>query len=298
MASTPLTPGDSPAPRPLTAVTAEVPRACAEAVAAFLAEEEIPATVWEDWEGGPSRIELFLEADADPGDAQAALRRAGAACGLQVEPTVTSRPPETWTETWKRFFHTTRISRRLVVRPPWEPYTPASGEQVLVMDPGLSFGTGLHATTQACMRMLDELADGDRSRRVLDIGCGSGILSIAAARLGFTDVHGYDNDPVAVRTAREHAAVNGAAVTYTTGDLAAVPAQGDLVVANVLAVVLAAEAAAVTAAVRDAPGHALLLSGILDSQYPDVAARYAALGFREVQSLLIGEWRSGWFARG
>jgi ribosomal protein L11 methylase PrmA len=103
---------------------------------------------------------------------------------------------------------------------------------------------------------------------------------------------------VAVRTAREHAAVNGAAVTYTTGDLAAVPAQGDIVVANVLAVVLAAEAAAVAAAVRDAPGHALLLSGILDSQYPDVAARYAARGFREVKSLLVGEWRSGWFARG
>ena len=297
MTSTPSAPPDNQAPRPLLAVTAEVPRECAEAVAAFLAEEEVAASVWEDWDGGPSRIEFFLEAGTDPADAQAALRRAGVACGLQLEPAVEMRPPETWTETWKRFFHTVRISPRLVVRPPWETYTPAADEQVLVMDPGLSFGTGLHATTQACMQMLDELAQGDLSRRVLDIGCGSGILSIAAARLGFTDVAGYDNDPIAVRTAREHAAVNKADVTYTLGDLAAVPAQGDIVVAYVLAVVLAAEAAAVAAAVRDGPGHALLLSGILDSQYADVAASYAAQGFREVKSVLIGEWRSGWFDR-
>lgn len=298
MAATPPTPGDNPAPRPLTAVTAEVPYECAEAVADFLAEADVPATVWEDLEGGPSRVELFIEATDDPGEARAALMRAGAACGLALTPTVATRPPEAWTETWKRFFHTLRVSRHLVVRPPWESYTPSPGEQVLVMDPGLSFGTGLHATTQACMRMLDELADGDRSRRVLDIGCGSGILSIAAARLGFTDVHGYDNDPVAVRTAREHAAANGAAVTYDLGDLAAAAEQGDIVVANVLAPVLREHAASVAAAVRDMPGHALLLSGILDSQYAGVAERYAALGFREVKSLLIGEWRSGWFARG
>jgi hypothetical protein len=175
--------GGAAIPQTLTAVAVAVPREFTEALADFLAEAGVIASAWEDWEGGPSRVEIFLETPEGVPDAELALKRAGAAYGLALQPVVSTLQSEDWTETWKRFFHTAQISPRLVVRPPWESYAPRADEQVIILDPGMSFGTGRHGTTQACMQMLDELALGDRSRGVLDIGCGSGILSIAAAKL-------------------------------------------------------------------------------------------------------------------
>lgn len=289
--------GGAAIPQTLTAVAVEVPREFTEALTDFLAEAGVIASAWEDWEGGPSRVEIFLEAPEGAPEAELALKRAGAAYGLALQPAVSTLQSEDWTETWKRFFHTAQISPRLVVRPPWESYAPRADEQVIILDPGMSFGTGRHGTTQACMQMLDELALGDRSRGVLDIGCGSGILSIAAAKLGFAHVRGYDSDPDAVRIAAENAAINGVSVAYATGDLATDATTADIVVANVLAVVLCDYAQQVAAAVHNVPGHALLLSGILDGQYPKVVESYARQGFREQKSILIGEWRSGWFVR-
>ena len=281
----------------LTVVSAVVPQKDVAALADLLAEAGVPASAWEDWEGGDSRVEIFLEdAVGAPGAVQE-LKRAGNTLGLMLEPLTGTLAPEDWTEVWKRFFHTERVSPRLVVRPPWESYKPAEGELVVVMDPGMSFGTGRHATTQACMKLLDELANGDLSRSVLDIGCGSGILSIAAAKLGFASVSGFDNDADAVRIATENASINGVDVAYNVGDLSATPQRGGIVVANVLAEVLREHVAAVASAVNDVPGNALLLSGILDVQYSAVAAAYTRLGFRERKSLLVGEWRSGWFER-
>lgn len=281
----------------LTVVSAVVPQRDVAALADLIAEAGVSASAWEDWEGGDSRIEIFLEdAGGAPGAVQE-LKLAGNTLGLALEPLTGTLAPEDWTEIWKRFFHTERVSPRLVVRPPWESYEPADGELVVVMDPGMSFGTGRHATTQACMKLLDELADGDLSRSVLDIGCGSGILSIAAAKLGFSSVRGFDNDADAVRIATENASINGVDVAYNLGDLSSTPQRGDIVVANVLAEVLREHVAAVASAVNDVPGNALLLSGILDVQYPAVAAAYTRLGFRERESLLIGEWRNGWFER-
>jgi ribosomal protein L11 methyltransferase len=287
------------APRVLTTVAAEVPRGQVEAVCDWLAEAGVAATSWEDWEGGASRVEMFLDSPAGAAPAVQALRDAGRAVGLALDPVVGTLKDEDWTENWKRFFHAERVSPRLVIRPPWEPWQVQGDEQVIVIDPGMSFGTGRHATTRACLQLLDRLADGDGSRRVLDIGCGSGILSIAAAKLGFTRVRGFDNDPDAVRIAAENAAFNNVAIEFFTADLASgAVATGDIVIANVLASVLGQHAARVAAAVHDGAGHALLLSGILDGQYPAIVECYSRHGFRERQSILIGEWRSGWFARG
>ena len=160
----------------------------------------------------------------------------------------------------------------------------------------MSFGTGKHATTQACLRMLDDLAAEDPKRGVLDIGCGSGILSIAAAKLGFSPVKGIDNDPDAVRIAAENAAENGAAADFAVGDLALCKEKAEVVVANVLAPVLERNAAAVAGCVRRVPGNALVLSGILDGQYGDVRRAYEALGAVERRNLLVGEWRTGLFS--
>ncbi len=279
----------------ITIVTAEVPQSAAQPLADWLAEQEIFASTWEDREGGPSRVEIFLEDPAGAEEAAASIVAAGHAVGLELDPAIGTLKAEDWSESWKRFFSVVHVSPHLVVRPPWEDYEPAPGERVLVLDPGMSFGTGKHATTQACMGFLDELAQADPHRDVLDVGCGSGILSIAAAKLGFDNVRGIDNDEDAVRIAGENAEANGVEAAFQTQDLAVCDLQATVVVANVLAPVLVKFAASIARCVRRVPGNALILSGILDTQYADVRDAYRALGFRERKNILIGEWRSGLF---
>ena len=145
------------------------------------------------------------------------------------------------------------------------------------------------------MGFLDELAQADPHRDVLDVGCGSGILSIAAAKLGFDNVRGIDNDEDAVRIAGENAAANDVEAAFQTQDLAVCDLQATVVVANVLAPVLIQFAESIARCVRRVPGNALILSGILETQYDDVRDAYAALGFRERKNILIGEWKSGLF---
>ena len=279
----------------ITVVSAEVPQAAAQPLADWLAEQEIFASTWEDREVGPSRVEIFLEDPAGADDAAASIVAAGRAVDLELTPTIGTLKAEDWSESWKRFFTVVHVSPHLVVRPPWEEYAPAQGERVLVLDPGMSFGTGKHATTQACMGFLDELAQADPHRDVLDVGCGSGILSIAAAKLGFDNVRGIDNDEDAVRIAGENAAANDVEAAFQTQDLAVCDLQATVVVANVLAPVLIQFAESIARCVRRVPGNALILSGILETQYDDVRDAYAALGFRERKNILIGEWKSGVF---
>ena len=152
---------------------------------------------------------------------------------------------------------------------------------------------------QPLRRLLPQggLAAEDAGRTFLDVGCGSGILAIAAALEGFREVRGFDNDPDAVRNANENAAANGLGALFFEGDLSApdVTAPADVVAANVLAPVLVRFAREVGALVN--PGGRLILSGILDEQYAEVRDAYAALGFAEISSRLIGEWRTGLFSR-
>ena len=294
----------------ITVVSAEVPQERAGQIADWLAEHEIFASTWEDREGGPSRVEIYLpdapddpdwaaygdSASQTPDEAAGRIAAAGAAFGLALRADISTIRAEDWAESWKRFFKTVRVSPRLVVRPPWEAYEPGPGERVLVLDPGMSFGTGKHATTQACLRFLDDLSAENPRRDLLDVGCGSGILSIAAAKLGFANVRGIDNDEDAVRIAAENAAANGAEAAFSVCDLAKCELKADVVVANVLAPVLEKFAAEVSDCVRRGPGSALVLSGILDGQYAAVRAAYAACGAREVRNVLVGEWRSGLFS--
>ena len=155
---------------------------------------------------------------------------------------------------------------------------------MLTLDPGIAFGTGQHPTTRACLDAIDALAAENADRTFLDVGCGSGILSIAAALEGFRDVRGFDNDPDAVRNANENAEANGLGALFSEGDLS-VPgtaAPADVVAANVLAPVLVRFAREVGALVN--PGGRLILSGILDEQYGEVRDAYAAQGFAELSS--------------
>ena len=254
-------------------------------------------TSYRDVEETSATMQIFLPDPADAPRASEALVAAGRIVGLELAPATGTIPDEDWKFSYRKHFKVEVISPRLVVRPPWEAVTPVLGQKVLTLDPGIAFGTGQHPTTRACLDAIDALAVEDAGRTFLDVGCGSGILAIAAALEGFRDVRGFDNDPDAVRNANENAAANGLGALFTDGDLSVsgTAAPADVVAANVLAPVLVRFAREVGALVN--PGGRLILSGILDEQYDEVRAAYTALGFAEISSRLIGEWRTGLFTR-
>lgn len=209
-----------------------------------------------------------------------------------------------WRDSYKAHFKAWQFGRLHWV-PIWEKETfslPA-GHAVLWLDPGLAFGTGNHETTRLCVERLVTLAEhaaagGDTARplsarRVIDAGCGSGILALSAALLGFGRVSGFDNDPEAVHVSRENAALNRleGRVTFFTGDLVSgfADGQADVVLANILGNVLMAFAAELTAAV--APGGVLVLSGILAEECDRVRAAFSAVapGWPQ-ESRTMGEW--------
>lgn len=262
---------------------------------------------YRDVEETSTTMQIFFPDPADAPRAVDALVAAGRIVGLELQPETGSIPDEDWRYAYRKYFKTDIVSPRLAVVPEWEMagFTPASGQRTLILDPGMAFGTGRHATTRACLEYVDALAVENADRSFLDVGCGSGILAIAAALEGFRDVAGFDIDPDAVQNANENAAKNGLSLRFVRGDLSNkstlpdVRKTGDrafdVVVANVLGPILIQFAPQIAPLV--AVDGRLVLSGILDEIYPDVAAAYAALGFVECSSKLIGEWRTGLFRR-
>lgn len=212
---------------------------------------------------------------------------------------VSSLRREDWAESWKKHFHAFRASRRILVKPSWENVDQGVDDVVVELDPGMCFGTGYHGTTRACLMFMDDLAAELGPVSFLDVGCGSGILSLAAARLGFQPLVAFDHDPDAVATSRENLARAGVdTVELSCADLAefATGEQFRIVVANVLAHVLQEHAEVIVPWVRRADGH-LVLSGILTEQYPDVKAAYERLGLHETGLITIEGWTSGCFVR-
>ena len=200
-----------------------------------------------------------------------------------------------WRDSYKAHFHAWQFGRLHWV-PVWERETfrlPA-GDAVLWLDPGLAFGTGNHETTRLCVERLVELAcELGPVGRVVDAGCGSGILALSAAKLGYRGVSGFDNDPEAVRVSEENAVLNGLErdVRFFAGDLVSGFAGGpaDVVLANILANVLIEYRRELTAAV--APGGTLILSGILAAECAQVREAYRAVVPEWAQdSRTMGEW--------
>jgi ribosomal protein L11 methyltransferase len=157
-------------------------------------------------------------------------------------PTVSSLKEEDWANSWKVNFKPTRIGRRLVMKPSWELFTPEEGDIVLELDPGMAFGTGTHATTRLCLEAMEKLLTEHACAPIgetvlLDVGCGSGVLGIAAALYGAKKVTCIDIDPVAVKVTRENAAINGVEKVLTASEtpLAAVEGVYQIVIANILA---------------------------------------------------------------
>jgi len=188
-----------------------------------------------------------------------------------------------WANAWKEFYKPFRVGRRLVVTPPWEHPELAPDDIPLVIDPGMAFGTGSHPTTQLCLVALEDYVR--PGARVADIGTGSGILAIAAAKMGASHVAANDNDPLAVRIARENAAANGVPVEIAD----ALPTgQYDAVVANILADVIIGMAEELQALL--APGGVLLASGIIDTREADVRLALEGIGLNHLETRRQTEW--------
>jgi ribosomal protein L11 methyltransferase len=220
--------------------------------------------------GAPGELPLLPDLRAAAGDAL-----------IEVK---TSEVADDWAERWRSFHRPLVLDGRLRVRPPWEP----AGSEALdaVIDPGQAFGTGAHATTRLCLELM--LALDAYSGSFLDLGCGSGVLAIVAARLGFAPVVALDNDPAAVEATATNAAVNGVAVDVRRFDLRTEVVPGaTVVVANLLGPLLLQLAASRRLA---AAAEALIVSGLLVHEADAVAAAFAARGLRERDRQVSGEW--------
>ena len=206
---------------------------------------------------------------------------------------------EDWAEVWKKYFDVIPVSETLVIKPSWLDVERKPGMAVVEIDPGMSFGTGQHATTYYCLKTIDRLAGKPGVKSMLDAGCGSGILTIAAALRGYDPVDAFDNDPDAVRIAAENLALNRiGTVSPVVGDAAVWQGraeQYDLVCANILGHLLVAFRNNIVSWVR--PGGYLTLAGILSTEFDGVAAAFIELGFEELDRETLREWTSGLFRK-
>ena len=198
---------------------------------------------------------------------------------------------EEWQESWKEHFHVLRVGTRTVIVPTWRTYEPRKDDVVITLDPGMAFGTGHHPTTRMCLELLEtRVQPGDR---VLDLGCGSGILSIAAAKLGASKVFGLEIDPIAASVAVRNVRENGVQDIVLTDEASlphprAAAGEYDLLVANVSAKVITELAEEIVRAVRS--GGTLIFSGILDKQQTEVIERMSSLGVSFEDGLTDADW--------
>lgn len=193
-----------------------------------------------------------------------------------------------WANNWKQYYKPTKVGEHIVVKPTWEDYEEKPGEVVVELDPGMAFGTGTHETTRMCIKALEKKVEKDTT--VFDIGTGSGILSIAAAKLGAKHVVGVDLDPVAVESAKknlEFNKVNNIQILY--GDLMeVVEGKANIVVANILADIIMFLSEGVRAFIED-EGY-FIASGILNTQREKVTEKLKALDFKIEEVMEDGEW--------
>lgn len=264
-----------------------------EAVSHILIEAGAEGVV----EAGPAvRVAYFPSGD----DVEARLARiqsdvaALASFGLDPGPASVERrvvAEESWADAWKQYFRPLPIGERLVVRPTWCEYTPASSELVIDLDPGMAFGTGTHPTTRLCTAALERTVRA--GMRVIDIGTGSGILSIAALLLGAGTAIACDTDPLAVGVAQENAALNGVGdrievVQGSWDRLIESGVKGEIVVANIIASVieeLIPQADALLVA-----GGRLIVSGIVAFRKPGVVSTLARHGWTLVNAEEDDQW--------
>ena len=203
-----------------------------------------------------------------------------------------------WENSWKTHFHLLKIGERLVIKPPWIDYDPSTDDVVIELDPGMAFGTGYHPTTNTCLLALEALVR--PGTHVLDLGTGSGILAIAAARLGASYVLALDNDPTAVTEARKNFRTYRLLeclrlVRGTLPHRLATDASFDIAVANISAKAVSRSAAHIFQALR--LGGKLVASGFMKDRQGEVEEALSELGFSKVETHMIEDWSTLVFSK-
>ena len=235
-----------------------------------------------------AKIHIYIPAEDNIGEAVSFLRERLTAAGIRHTIDLTGVREDDWRNNWRQYFKPTPVGERLLINPSWYTDTDPEGRAVLNIDPGMAFGTGKHETTRLCLETLERYVRGGES--VLDVGCGSGILGIAAVLLGAASAYGVDIDETAVRTANENAVVNHVDSRFIAeaGDLVGrVQGKFDIIVANIVADAIIALSASIKAFMK--PDSVYIVSGIIDSRADDVKN---AVGdsFEVVQEITMGGW--------
>ena len=221
-------------------------------------------------------------------EVKAVEERIGAKCVFR-NPLFRTLCEQDWANEWKQYFHVTHIGRRLVIKPSWEQYDAKPEELVIEIDPGMAFGTGTHHTTSMCMAELENIITPEAE--VFDVGCGSGILAIAAAKLGAKSVVAVDIDANAVRIAKENIAQNGlrGAITVKEGDLLhGTEGKADVIIANIIADIIIMLLPDIPQKLK--AGGKFLASGIIEEREADVAAAAEKAGLKVIKVNHKGGW--------
>lgn len=194
-----------------------------------------------------------------------------------------------WANEWKKYYKPTKIGQKIVVKPTWEDYDKQEDDLIIELDPGMAFGTGTHETTSMCIRELEKYVD--ESKRVFDIGCGSGILAIAAAKLGGKEVVAGDLDEVAVKVSKENCELNNVSdkVVVKHGSLfEVVEGKADVIVANIIADIIKILANDVSKFLSE--DGVFISSGIIHAKIDEVVESLEKNGFEIVEIVKLGEW--------
>ena len=226
------------------------------------------------------KVHMYLAPDENPAEILPLFRERLDNSGIEYTLETSGVEQEDWQNAWKKYYHAMDIGNRLAIVPGWEQYE--TDRTVITMDPGMAFGTGTHETTSLCLETLDSLVKG--GERVLDIGTGSGILAIAALKLGAAVAEGVDIDPMCVRTAGENARRNGVQDRFTVlvGDLSdKASGQYNIITANIVAAAILSLAPHVPALM--APGARFIASGIIDTRKDEVLTGLRAAGLEPVE---------------
>lgn len=262
-------------------------------------QDDIEAEAWDDGQSPPIHqlmIRAYFPQDERAEELKIQLETALGYMNMMYpmpKPAYRLVQEEDWAEAWKAHFHPIRIGKRLFIRPQWVEKVEAQKDDIVIsLDPGMAFGTGTHPTTQLCMEALEELVQ--PGYRVLDLGCGSGILSIVAVKLGAQHVLGLDIDPLAIKVTQENAIQNHVEdkIVAQVGSLENVITSArrfDLVVANIIAkVIIAMCENHLGDTVR--PGGKAIFSGIIDQQREEVEAALRKTGLEPTKTRQQGDW--------
>ncbi|MBQ6789326.1 MAG: 50S ribosomal protein L11 methyltransferase [Clostridia bacterium] len=240
-----------------------------------------------------SAVSLFVPESASPAETELMLKDRFATLGMDVEVGHSSVCEEDWAESWKKYFKPIRTGNRVVIVPVWEKYDAAENDVVVLMDPGMAFGTGTHETTRLCAALLENYVED--GCRMIDVGCGSGILAICASKLGAGYCYACDIDPYAIKVARENVELNSCEnITCEVSDLVRevdpASANFDVAAVNIVADVIIRLAPDIGRFLKDTA--TLIVSGIIVERAEETVAVLNAAGFKVVEE----KRENGWFA--